>query len=101
MIAWANLAPSDWAIGAQPIPRAKLKGARDRKSRAAGHRVKGRKATPTGAVLVEAKRLHRRSPTTGKRRSLRQIAAELAAMGHVNPSTRTPYSATAKPWSLP
>jgi hypothetical protein len=31
-----------------------------------------------------AKRLHRANPVTGKRRSLRKIAAELAAVGHLN-----------------
>jgi hypothetical protein len=31
-----------------------------------------------------AKRLHRASPKTGERRSLRKISAELAAAGHVN-----------------
>jgi hypothetical protein len=30
-------------------------------------------------VVAEAKRLHRASPKTGERRSLRKIAAELAA----------------------
>jgi hypothetical protein len=30
-----------------------------------------------------AKRLHRANPVTGKRRSLRKIAAELAAAGHL------------------
>jgi hypothetical protein len=48
-----------------------------------------------------AKRLYRANPVTGKRRSLRKIAAELAAAGHLtdakyrgstiaDPSTRAP-----------
>lgn len=74
---------------------AKLKGARDRASKEAGRRIEGRKATLTGDALATAKRLHRRSPTTGKRRSLRTIAAEMAALGFVNPNTNAPYSATA------
>ena len=42
-------------------------------------------------VVAEAKRLHRASPKTG-RRSLRKIAAELAALGHLNVNGG-PYSA--------
>jgi len=34
-------------------------------------------------LIHEAKRLARKSPKTGKARSLRQIAAELAALGYV------------------
>jgi DNA invertase Pin-like site-specific DNA recombinase len=63
---------------------AKLKGARDRK-RAATGRCEGRKAVPA-VVVTEARRLARKSPKTGKRRSLRSIAAELAVLGHVGPS---------------
>lgn len=59
----------------------KLKGARDRASDKAGHRVEGRKAVPD-AVVAEAKRLYRINPKTKTRRSLREIAAELAALGH-------------------
>jgi hypothetical protein len=43
-------------------------------------------------VMAEAKRLHRASPNTGERRSLRKIAAELATLGHLNVNGR-PYSA--------
>ena len=43
-------------------------------------------------VRAEAKRLRRASPKTGERRSLREIAAELAAGGHVNVNGR-PYNA--------
>jgi hypothetical protein len=41
-------------------------------------------------VVREAKRLRRASPRTGERRSLRDIAAELAKLGHVNASGK-PY----------
>src|SRR3954452_9277784 len=60
---------------------AKLRGARDRK-RATGVKVEGRKshAELRPDVVSEAKRLYRRSPKTGERRSLREIAAELASM---------------------
>lgn len=60
----------------------KLKAARDRK-RAQGVKVEGRKAyaerNPEAAK--EAKRLARKSPKTGERRSLRDISSELARMG--------------------
>jgi DNA invertase Pin-like site-specific DNA recombinase len=73
---------------------AKLKGARDRASAAAGKRIEGRKGyADTNPELVrEAKRLARRSPRTGKARSLREIAAELAWLGHVTGNGR-PFSA--------
>ena len=63
---------------------AKLKGARDRASDQAGKRVEGRKGyDDTNPSLVkEAKRLARKSPRTGKARSLREIAAKLEALGH-------------------
>jgi len=63
----------------------KLKAARDRKSADMGRRVEGRKPVSADA-LTEAKRLYRRNPKTGKRRSLRQIAAELAKDGFTAPS---------------
>lgn len=59
----------------------KLKAARDRKSAALGRRVEGRKPVPDSTIM-EAKRLYRRSPKTGKRRSLRRISQELALLGH-------------------
>jgi DNA invertase Pin-like site-specific DNA recombinase len=74
---------------------AKLRGARDRASDAAGRRVEGRKATLTGEALALARRLRRASPRNGQRRSLRDIAAELAAAGHLSPVTGRPYSAEA------
>lgn len=63
---------------------AKLQHARDAR-RAATGRCEGRRPVPE-AVVAEARRLARRSPKTGKRRSLRTIAAELANLGHVGPS---------------
>jgi hypothetical protein len=74
---------------------AKLRGARDRASQAAGRRVEGRKATLTGEALAMARRLRRKTPRTGERRSLRDISAALAEAGHVNPETGKPYSAEA------
>jgi DNA invertase Pin-like site-specific DNA recombinase len=63
---------------------AKLKGARDRKSAELGRRIEGRKGyAETNPELVrEAKRLARRSPKIGEKRSLRQIAAELGRLGY-------------------
>jgi len=69
---------------------AKLRHARDRK-RATTGRCEGRKPVPD-AVVLEARRLARRSPKTGKRRTLRAIATELAALGHYGPSG-VPYHA--------
>ena len=64
---------------------AKLKGARDRKRREKG-KCEGRKSHAEkrpGAVAL-AKKLHRASPKTGKRMSLRKISAALADAGHLN-----------------
>lgn len=73
----------------------KLKGARERKREATG-RCEGRR--PVHALYPEAtreaKRLHRASPLTHERRSLRQISAELAKAGHVA-RTGKPFSASA------
>jgi DNA invertase Pin-like site-specific DNA recombinase len=62
---------------------AKLRGARDRMSAAKGRRIEGRKGySETSPELIrEARRLARRSPKTGKARSLRAIAADLARAG--------------------
>jgi len=68
---------------------AKLKAARDRK-RAETGRCEGRKP-PSPELVREAKRLARKSPKTGKRRSLRTISRELAVAGHNSP-TGNPYS---------
>ena len=70
---------------------AKLKVARDRKSKQAGRRIEGRKPVPD-AVKKAARRLARKSPKTGKRRSLRNISAALAEAGHLGPSGK-PYGA--------
>ena len=58
----------------------KLKGARDRKRRATGLKVEGRKsyAELRPEVVTMAKKLHR-YPVNGHRRSLREIAQALAA----------------------
>jgi DNA invertase Pin-like site-specific DNA recombinase len=69
---------------------AKLRHARDRK-RAEQGRCEGRKPVPENVVAL-AKKLARVSPKTGKRRSLRTIATELAAAGYAQPSGR-PYLA--------
>jgi DNA invertase Pin-like site-specific DNA recombinase len=73
---------------------AKLKGARDRK-RKTGVKVEGRKnyAERSPETVALAKRLARYS-RKGHKRSLREIAAELAAAGHVNTSGK-PYEASA------
>lgn len=72
---------------------AKLKGARDRK-RAGGVKVEGRKShaelSPKAVEL--AKRLHRYPLKAGKRRSLREIAAEMAAAGFTGQGGK-PYAA--------
>jgi hypothetical protein len=50
-----------------------------------------RKPVPA-EVMTQARRLARRTPKTGKARSLRSIAAELAKLGHVGPRGE-PYHA--------
>jgi len=59
----------------------KLRKARERKRKETG-RCEGRKPVPV-VVVKEAKRLYRKSPRTGKRRSLRTIAKELAVLGYL------------------
>ena len=54
-------------------------------------RCEGRKPVPA-AVVAKARCLARRNPKTGKTRSLRAIAAELAAAGYVGLSGK-PYFA--------
>ena len=54
-------------------------------------------ADPAAAVKIaeaisDSQATARASPKTGERRSLRKIAAELAAIGHLN-ERGTPYSA--------
>ena len=62
--------------------------------RASGAKVEGRKshAELRPDVVTLAKRLHRASPKTGKRRSLREVATELARAGHLNERGK-PYTA--------
>jgi DNA invertase Pin-like site-specific DNA recombinase len=67
---------------------AKLRHARDN-IRAKEGRCEGRKPVPA-EVVAHARRLARKNPKTGAVRSLRQIADELAALGHVGPSGK-PY----------
>ncbi len=64
---------------------AKLKGARDR-WRATGVKCEGRKshAEARPDMVAIAKRLYRRNPKSGQRRSLRAISAELAGAGFLN-----------------
>lgn len=66
---------------------AKLRAARERK-RATGVKVEGRKSLVEreggAALAAEAKRLRRKSPKTGERRSLRKVADLLAAQGHTS-----------------
>ena len=68
---------------------AKLKGARDRKRRETG-KCEGRKshAEKRPGAVAFAKKLHRASPKTGKRMSLRKISAALAEAGHLNENGR-------------
>lgn len=72
---------------------AKLKGARDRKKAATG-KCEGRKGHKElrPEVVREARRLYRASPKTGKRRSLREVSAELATLGFLNERGQ-PYAA--------
>ncbi|MBU0584018.1 MAG: recombinase family protein [Alphaproteobacteria bacterium] len=74
---------------------AKLRGARDRKSRALGRRVEGNHGyrVDNPDLIKEAKRLARKSPKTGKARSLREIAAELVQIGHTTANGQ-PFSAS-------
>jgi DNA invertase Pin-like site-specific DNA recombinase len=73
----------------------KLKGARERKRRDTGMKVEGRKsyAEKDPAMVALAKKLHR-YPVKGRRRSLRKVAAELAAAGYVVRAGK-PYEAAA------
>lgn len=70
----------------------KLRRARQRVKAKTG-RCEGRKPVPA-EIVAEAKRLHRQSPKTHKRLSLREIAAALAAKGIVTKSGE-PYAAAA------
>ena len=63
---------------------AKLRHARER-VRARTGRCEGRKPVPA-EVVAAARRLARKNPKTGEKRSLRQIGVELAKLGHLGPS---------------
>jgi DNA invertase Pin-like site-specific DNA recombinase len=71
---------------------AKLRGARERKRRELG-KCEGRKshAEKNPEAVALAKKLRRASPKTGKRRSLREISAELAEAGYLN-ERRRPFN---------
>jgi DNA invertase Pin-like site-specific DNA recombinase len=71
----------------------KLRKARERKQQETG-KCEGRKgyAETHPEVVREAKRLARKSPKTGQRRSLRTIATGLAALGYSRPDGM-PYAA--------
>jgi hypothetical protein len=60
----------------------------------ANPKVEGRRshAEARPEVVAEAKRLRRASPKTGERRSFREIAKQLASMGHLNERGQ-PYNA--------
>jgi DNA invertase Pin-like site-specific DNA recombinase len=72
---------------------AKLRGARDRIRKEKG-KCEGRKghAELNPELVALVKRLRRASPKTGERRSLRDIAAELERLGHLN-ERRQPFNA--------
>ena len=62
---------------------AKLRAGRDRASKKLGRRVEGRKGHPQEVVRL-AKRLRRKSPKTGRRRTLAKISRLLADQGYMN-----------------
>ncbi|TWA87119.1 DNA invertase Pin-like site-specific DNA recombinase [Azospirillum brasilense] len=72
----------------------KLKHGREQ-AKAKSGKCEGRKshAEQNPKLVKEAKRLARKSPKTGKARSLRQISEELAALGFLNVNGK-PYAAT-------
>lgn len=74
---------------------AKLRGARNRASDAKGRRVEGNHGyrVDKPELVKEAKRLARKSPKTGRARSLREIAVELAGLGYVTAKGQ-PFSAS-------
>ena len=72
---------------------AKLRGARGERVRAATGRCEGRKPVLTGEALALARKLRRKNPHTGERRSLRAISAALSEAGHVNRASGKPFSA--------
>ena len=72
---------------------AKLKAARDRKRDRTGRKVEGRKShAEMNPEMVALVKQLRRKQRNGERRSLRDVAAELARRGHVNVNGK-PYAA--------
>ncbi len=69
-------------------------------SQKAGRRIEGRKPVPKNVIQV-AQHLARRNPKNGKLRSYRQIAAELAELGHIQPMSGRPYGAESINQMLP
>ena len=69
---------------------AKLKTARDRRSATACRRIEGRPghAQASPDLVRQARRLTRRSPRDGAKRSLRAIAVELEQLGYVTATGR-------------
>ena len=69
---------------------AKLQAARDRRSAAAGQRIEGRPghAQTSPDLVRHTRRLARRSPRRGAKRSLRAIAAKLEQLGYVTANER-------------
>lgn len=76
----------------------RLKVARDRKSMELGYRIDGRrhKAENCPTMAADARRLFRRNPKTGKRRSLSEISAEMAVLGHLTDKGQPLHSMTIK-----
>jgi DNA invertase Pin-like site-specific DNA recombinase len=72
---------------------AKLKAARDRKRERTGHKVEGRRShAEMHPEMVALVKQLRRKQRNGERRSLRDVAAELARRGYVN-ANGVPYAA--------
>ena len=72
----------------------KLKRGRDKKIAETG-RCGGAARVP-GEVVKQARRLARKNPSTGRRRSLRAIASELAELGFLGPSGGPYYAQSIK-----
>jgi DNA invertase Pin-like site-specific DNA recombinase len=72
---------------------AKLRGARERKAKATGHKCGGRKNhREINPEMVETARKLRRYRINGRQRSLREISAELTKLGFLNAHGR-PFAA--------
>ena len=81
----------------------RLKGARDRQSHCLGRRIEGRKSYLERDPLMvrEARRLARRNPKTGEKRSLRAIARELAALGYHRANGEPFFAASVQSMLIP